>query len=426
MKTDWQYSCIDALTTGTEAFKIFKARQVNRKLLDQYICRIWPYKYKDRKAAANIKENRSEYREVVAEIRDILLNNMSPSERGNRMMMKEPRSINAREFAKWIKLNSKNVTEAPIETGPPAFEITAIDQYGRMHSRIYKGMSIGQRDIMERLLILCSDCGTGSMTINSIKFSEYIDRDALVKAKNYCVNALNQLIRSKENSKKGLIYDSVNIGIEIEYNGCNCQSLEERLRQLHAVDFNSGFDGGVFDGSSSYSTVLRENRLRIKGAKGMKALEELLNYMRENSCQIDENSGLHVHIDCRDITRRKGALSSLEELRQSVKRSVHELSDEMQRTVAGIFRISDSSLRSYELSFILAEKIKTQADFKTLEWRMLSPTLLYDKMFVQILAAIHLTECAKYKNKKPNEKYLTILGELARKQDNQYLPVRQY
>lgn len=42
--TKWQESCITALASSPMAWEAFKMKQRNRKLLWQYINRIWPYK----------------------------------------------------------------------------------------------------------------------------------------------------------------------------------------------------------------------------------------------------------------------------------------------------------------------------------------------------------------------------------------------
>ena len=42
--TKWQESCITALASSPMAWEAFKMKQRNKKLLWQYINRIWPYK----------------------------------------------------------------------------------------------------------------------------------------------------------------------------------------------------------------------------------------------------------------------------------------------------------------------------------------------------------------------------------------------
>ena len=44
--TNWEKSCVDALVTSPAAFALFKAKQKNKKHVDQYINTIWPYEIK--------------------------------------------------------------------------------------------------------------------------------------------------------------------------------------------------------------------------------------------------------------------------------------------------------------------------------------------------------------------------------------------
>ena len=44
--TNWEKSCVEALVTSPSAFALFRAKQKNKKHVDQYINTIWPYKIK--------------------------------------------------------------------------------------------------------------------------------------------------------------------------------------------------------------------------------------------------------------------------------------------------------------------------------------------------------------------------------------------
>ena len=54
MATQWQKSCIEALALGPEEFLLFKLKQKNKRLLNQFLNRIWPYKYVDVKQIKSI------------------------------------------------------------------------------------------------------------------------------------------------------------------------------------------------------------------------------------------------------------------------------------------------------------------------------------------------------------------------------------
>ena len=61
----------------------------------------------------------------------------------------------------------------------------------------------------------------------------------------------------------------------------------------------------------------------------------------------------------------------------------------------------------------MVSSINMQDEFGTMEWRMGSKTLIYSKIILQILFAIHLTNAIRYKNKQVNNDYLISLGKIA-------------
>ena len=63
--TNWEKSCVEALVTSPSAFALFRAKQKNKKHVDQYINTIWPYKIK--KFAKNRLEEKSKRIEEGAE-----------------------------------------------------------------------------------------------------------------------------------------------------------------------------------------------------------------------------------------------------------------------------------------------------------------------------------------------------------------------
>jgi len=289
MSTNWQKSCIEALSESTIAFKMFRIEQKNIKMMDQFLDKIWPYKY------------------------------------------------------------------------------VAIQKPGEIY-RMYN-----------------KDKG---------RFQ-------------------------KRPGKKKRIYKSINIGIEIEYDGCNCQQLEKQLLANGAVSFNSGWDGGGTSGERPGVCLgrLRENRLRINGMKGLKALYILLEWMKNNNCKIAEKSGMHYHVDCTDVLGETQGIwgSEITKIGYAVNDILANLTGHSERAIESVYNQAVQIFYSY---------IKSQSEFNTIEWRMGTPTLQYKTLVLQILVAIHITECAKYKNKTPNEKYLRILGEISGGQN--YLPVKQY
>jgi len=198
--------------------------------------------------------------------------------------------------------------------------------------------------------------------------------------------------------KQKKITKGINIGIEIEYEGCNCQHLEKELLRLGAVSFDSGWDGSTKKGHEE-GARLRENRLRLESWKSLPALFYLLEKMIEGGCAITNKSGMHYHVDLRHENRFAKFTNRKNE-------GINELAGEAYANLKKIYELETSS------SFVqyFNEKIKMQREFTTAEWRMGSQTLNYKKITLQIFAAIHITDTMT-QNRKPNEKYIQMLAE---------------
>jgi hypothetical protein len=228
--------------------------------------------------------------------------------------------------------------------------------------------------------------------------------------------------------KKHKEYKSINVGIEIEYDGVNCQCLEKQLLANGAISFNSGWDGGGEDGNhcpQQHLHRLRENRLRINGMKGLKSLYILLEWMKNNNCKIDSESGMHYHIDCTDVAEKSYSSNNrIEIYYKRVRDIIFNLSVITNTAVARVYEmpkaqcICDNDLNLWKFG------LKANDEFSTIEWRCGTPILQYKTLVLQILVAIHVTECSKYQNKNPNDKYLWMLGEISDETRN--LPVKQY
>jgi len=243
---------------------------------------------------------------------------------------------------------------------------------------------------------------------------QFLDRIWPYKTVEIPKSGIFNQIRYKTPGKKRKEYKSINIGIEIEYDGCNCQSLEKQLIANGAISFNSGWDGGGTNGSQQCpkhnGSRLRENRLRINGMKGLKSLYILLEWMKENDCRIDNNSGMHFHIDCRDKPKQETDFN-IEVYIQRIINIIQDATCETKNNMCIVYRINE--IRKFTEWGFMYCTIKAHIEFSTIEWRMGSPTLNYKTLALQILVAIHITECAKHKNKNPNDKYLQMLGEIS-------------
>lgn len=257
---------------------------------------------------------------------------------------------------------------------------------------------------------------------------QFLDRIWPYKMVEIPISGILNQIGHKTTGKKKKEYKSINIGIEIEYTGCNCQSLEKQLLANGAVSFNSGWDGGGEDGNhcpEQHSHRLRENRLRINGMKGLKSLYILLEWMKNNNCKIDIQSGMHYHIDCTDVAE-KSYLSNnrIEIYYERIRNIILNLSGITNTAVARVYEIPKAQCICDNNFDLHKFGLLPNGEFFTIEWRCGTPILQYKTLVLQILVAIHVTECSKYQNKNPNDKYLWMLGEISDGARN--LPAKQY
>ena len=65
--TNWEKSCIEALVTSPIAFSLFRDKQKNKKHVDQFINKIWPYKI-EKVFKAKQKEQSDGFDEILKRI----------------------------------------------------------------------------------------------------------------------------------------------------------------------------------------------------------------------------------------------------------------------------------------------------------------------------------------------------------------------
>jgi len=423
MATKWQKSCVEALITSPTAFKLFRAKQVGVKMMDQYINKIWPYKMEkekkfNKKQAYKYSKNQtgqgfplllelfekaperytgegitihpSEKRPIIIDLK----RELKPLIDSGAMLInqdKVSRSFNNLCYIKFIGINESEQREGSIEHAEISGYCDRINIFSALNQGL-KHMDVKRIEIME--LYIQSE-------INGYEEMMNIVMDTL---KTGCKIKLKK--SKSKYTKPKILYKSVNVGIEIEYDGLNCQSLEKKLLSLGAVSFHSGWDGSTADGHSS-GNRLRENRLRLQGLKRIEPLYVLLEKMKECNSKPAENSGMHYHIDCRD--KKEDLLKDV--LMAKLKDVIRKLTEDEILYIDTIFGFKKGNKDT--IINLLINNLKRDAGFGTIEWRMGTPTLNYKQLVLEILTCIHLTQCAKYKNKKPNEEYLRMLGELA-------------
>lgn len=399
MATQWQKSCIDALTTSPIAFKLFKIQQRNVKAMDQYIGRCWSY-------AKKSQENNS--MELIGTL-EYLIERIKLSESHDPVHLHEAderTEFNAGEMLLAITNAEEEGVITNSTNNESKIEFYLMDNLGSNDSlrvgdsRLQKTILFGIKEIILR--------NTSNYTkkdsctkLRAISINERDNYSGFVKENIAQVEKLIKFIltkKSKQSKRKNEKTVGTNIGIEIEYEGCNMQHLEKELLRLGAVSFNSGWDGSNRPGHEEGSR-LRECRLRLESWKSLPALFLLLEQMKELGCTITQNSGMHYHVDLRYKKRWNNFNRNYHEIGKKINGSLYA-------SIKKIYELETDE--SFE--FYFWGRLKRQGDFTTAEWRMGSQTLNYKKLVLQILVAIHITD-AITQNIMPNESYIKMLAK---------------
>lgn len=389
--TNWEKSCIEALITSPIAFSLFRDKQKNKKHVDQFINKIWPYKIEK-----VFKDKQEERSDVFGEIlKRIMIVRNHENKSGEIDLGMIPLSDVKGEAL--IKLFNKNIKigycyscgnkiirlEFQTKTGGPTI-IYIKDEF-----RNYR------KEITE--VIFESTIYTG---INMVAVGGRVGTDEVIDAFLSCIKK-NKKPRGAENKFRRKFIGQ-NVGIEIEYDGVWHNYLEKELvKTKNAISFNSGIDGGITNGSDEMYFIherLRENRLRINGHRGLDALCFLLEEMNKTNSIMTTKSGMHFHIDLTHQGSRKLKSDPDWKLLNSTELEL----------LHSIFEIKNSDRH-------IKEQIRFPTEFNTMEWRMGSPTLNYSKLVIEILTAIHITNVITKKNKQINSEYLKCLLDIKTK-----------
>jgi len=398
--TNWEKSCVDSLVASPTAFALFKAKQKNKKHVDQYINTIWPYEIKkvgEKIRASEVKNNDSKIlAPIISFLKDLLANGEHGYvDRGYRFD-REYTAVEIRNALGGI---------------PGLIAIEGIGHIGHLvfcsHESRNISVNMSPRDNMDFIVLMEDQFKYAS---NESKFYSIQSDTASVRegTTDYIEKLISQLskktITKKEKSKFKRVYFGQNVGIEIEYDGIWQKYLEKKLNcSRHAVSFNSGIDGGSKDGSKyTKDSRLRENRLRINGHRGLNALHYLVEDMIKSKCTITNKSGMHYHIDLTHLNKRKT-------YPVSVDRFINIVEDaRIERQLADIFEIKEDRV----IVDTMYQLLRYPTEFETIEWRMGTPTFNYTKLTIQILCAIHVTNVMFKSKKTMDVEYLTYLAEI--------------
>ena len=394
--TNWEKSCIEALVTSPIAFSLFRDKQKNKKHVDQFINKIWPYKI-EKVFKAKQKEQSDVFDEILKRIM-IARNHEDKSDEIDLGMI----HLNDVKGEELIRIFNKNMKDQTCNSsGNHIVRLELQAKTGRP-TRIY--IKDGFRNYREEIteVILGSAIYT---EIKMVTVDGRVGTDEVIDAFLSCIKK-NKKPRGVENKFRRKFIGQ-NVGIEIEYDGVWHNYLEKELvKTKNAISFNSGIDGGATDGSNEaylLSQRLRENRLRINGHRGLVALHFLLEEMNKTNSIMTIRSGMHFHIDL----THKGSRNLESDPNWRL------LNDPELKLLYSIFEIKNSDRHISDRH--IKEQIRLPTEFNTMEWRMGSPTLNYSKLVVEILTAIHVTNVITKKNKQINSEYLECLLDIKTK-----------
>lgn len=410
--TKWQESCITALASSPLAWEAFKMKQRNKRMLWQYVNRIWPYK--------RIKKTRTstlEYTECINELKTFakwLVNNHNNLEEKNFTFREGKVKSNILEEA------LKDITH-PIST-------EGVGGNGFLEINIkYKSESFGTTSTYgDRQIsyIISNRCGINegkeyylyNIRVFSSLHNMHRMFNQVFDELQYIIEKLRLLQDKSRNYKPITLYNSLNVGIEIEHDADNPTS--EKIKNLILRHNCSSYDSG-FDGNMDHR--LRENRIRLNGINGLKGLYILLEDMKENAA-IARNSSVHMHIDCKyDEYNEHYTKYYKNELH---KPSIYNWDDAVSYYTKRLVIRNPEAIKYLQYIFEyknVGEKffwsnsrnVRVATEFDTIEYRFLIVNLKYSDYVIQMLALIHITECIKH-NCILNKSYLSTLATVAK------------
>lgn len=410
--TKWQESCITALASSPLAWEAFKMKQRNKRMLWQYVNRIWPYKRIEK-----TKINTLEYTECINELKT---------------------------FAKWLVNNHNNLEEKNFTFREGKVKSNILEEALKDITRPISTEGVGGNYFLEINIKYKSESFDTTSTCGDRQISYIIsNRYGINKREEYYINNIRvfsslhnmhrmfnqvfdelqyiieklRLLQDKSRNYKPItLYNSLNVGIEIEHDADNPTS--EKIKNLILRHNCSSYDSG-FDGNMDHR--LRENRIRLNGINGLKGLYILLEDMKENAA-IARNSSVHMHIDCKydeyDEHYTKYYKNELH------KPSIYNWDDAVSYYTKRLVIRNPEAIKYLQYIFEyknVGEKffwsnsrnVRVATEFDTIEYRFLIVNLKYSDYVIQMLVLIHITECIKH-NCILNKSYLSTLATVAK------------
>lgn len=410
--TKWQESCITALASSPLAWEAFKMKQRNKRMLWQYVNRIWSYK--------RIKKARTstlEYTECINELKT---------------------------FAKWLVNNHNNLEEKIFTFREGKVKSNMLEEALKDITHPISTEGVGGNYFLEININYKSGSPDTISTYSDRQISYIIsNRYDINKGEEYYINnirvfsslrnmrrmfsqvfdelkyIIEKLISLRDESRNYnpiTLYNSLNVGIEIEHDADNptSEEIKNLILRHNCSSYDSGFDGNM-------DHRLRENRIRLNGINGLKGLYILLEDMKENAA-IARNSSVHMHIDCKyDEYNEHYTKYYKNELR---KRCIYGWDDTVSYYTKRLVIRNPEAIKYLQYIFnyksvgekffwLNSHNVRVATEFDTIEYRFLIVNLKYSDYVIQMLALIHITECIKH-NCILNKSYLSTLATVAK------------
>ena len=381
MATQWQLECINALSTSPTAWDLFKAKQKNRKMLDQFVNRLFPYKIVKNKAA--LDNNDLSFNHLLKKLESIKhdLDYTCP------IYCNFKFNLDLSVIQQLLSLDKLHDVYDCDNTFCRFYTKGDLDSFCIRNSRSLGKVIFISNDIQEnfssaeisRIEIISNASYTKETIIRFIKDLKVFEENGLI--------ILPKKEKDKVKKVKRSYSNNLNIGIEIEYDGIETPiHIQKKLSNLGIISFNSGFDGNS-------PNRLRENRIRLDGIKGIKGLYVLLEHMKQD-CKLASNSSVHMHIDCKyDSSTHFNVNDTFAKMYQNWdKEPFHKLLKNSKFSyIAEIF-----DFQSKETIKRILENTKFNSDFNTIEYRFCKVSLDYKDFILQMICLIHITECLKH------------------------------
>lgn len=371
MATEWQKSCIRAICSSPEHYRLFKKKQYNKRLLKQFESRLFPFfiekkrieTYGDKKI---IKDFECMYTFNHSNITDFHLESC-------KLILNKPVLITEE------LLNKIKHLYAPIDGGSNYVELFICENIFRNLSTDCLPDVSSSRNFYDCLKNRGPNAGI-------LGFRCYSSASKAKEFKQIFIEFLSIILNSKPITKQKNSIKRMNFGIEIEYEGRRFdKNYLKKMESLGAVDFISGVDGhdGWVTPDDRTFGRLNENRLRIDGVKGLPALYTHIQDLLEAGCHIPNSGSIHVHVDCNyDIHLRRGEHKV--SFYETNKNNFHKL--EIANLLQKVFGANSSTL---------LDNIRIDYSFNTIEWRFATPCLNYSILVAEMMIFSHITQCWK-------------------------------